>query len=116
MIHILLVDDDRMVRSALCRTLRRQPDLQVSDFGDGESALAACAAQAFDVGVFDLKMPVMDGVELATRVRALFPEIRVVFVSADLSGELAARARALGPRAILAKPWSVEDLLAAVRG
>jgi two-component system chemotaxis response regulator CheY len=115
-VRILVVDDDRLVRSAMVRTLRRASGVEVEDFADGEEALARCQAAAFDVAVLDLKMPVLDGVTLALRLREKLPAIRLIFVTADPHGELAQRAREMKPTAVLAKPWSPEDLLKLLRG
>jgi two-component system response regulator YesN len=109
--RILVVDDDRLVRSAMVRTLRRAAGIEVEDFAEGEAALARCEHVPFDVAVLDLKMPVLDGVELAERLRNKFPKLRVIFVTADPHGELAQRARDMKPTAVLGKPWSPEDLL-----
>jgi two-component system chemotaxis response regulator CheY len=114
-VRILVVDDDRLVRSAMVRTLRRGADVEVEDFAEGEEALSRCAQAAFDVAVLDLKMPVLDGVTLAVRLRERLPKIRLIFVTADPTGELAQRAREMKPTAVLAKPWSPEDLLKLLR-
>ncbi len=118
---ILVVDDDRLVRAAMVRSLRRIPGATVLDYPDGPTALAALDAhqgRPHDVAVLDLKMPGMDGVELATHLRAKLPGLRIVFVSADPHGELAQRARALSPPAagLLAKPWTPDELVALLRG
>ena len=114
-LSILVVDDDRLVRSAMVRTMKRLPGATVLDFGDGPAALASLDAHTFDVAVLDLKMPGMDGVELATHLRAKLPGLRIVFVSADPHGDLAQRARALAPAGVLAKPWTPEELVALLR-
>jgi CheY-like chemotaxis protein len=112
---ILVVDDDRLVRSAMVRTLKRVPGTTVHDFGDGASALESLEGKAFDVAVLDLKMPGMDGVELATHLRAKLPGLRIIFVSADPHGDLAQRARKLGPAGVLAKPWTPDELVRLLR-
>jgi CheY-like chemotaxis protein len=114
-LRILVVDDDRLVRSAMVRTLRRVPCVEVEDFADGEEALARCKGARFDLAVLDLKMPILDGVTLARRLRAILPDMRLVFVTADPHGDLAQRARDLQPTAVLAKPWSPDDLLKLLR-
>jgi CheY-like chemotaxis protein len=114
-ISILVVDDDRLVRAAMVRTLKRIPGATVLDFSDGPAALEGLEGKAYDVAVLDLKMPGMDGVELATHLRAKLPSLRIVFVSADPHGELAQRARALSPAGVLAKPWTPDELVRLLR-
>ena len=112
---VMVVDDDRLVRSAMVRTLKRVPGVAVEDFPDGESALERAAVHTFDVAILDLKMPTLDGVRLATMLRDKRPDLRVIFVTADPHGELAQRARLLSPAGVLAKPWSAEDLVRLLR-
>ena len=111
----MVVDDDRLVRSAMVRTLKRVPGVVVEDFPDGESALARAAVHPFDVAVLDLKMPTIDGVRLATMLSEQRQDLRVIFVTADPHGELAQRARLLSPVGVLSKPWSAEDLIRLLR-
>ncbi len=112
---ILVVDDDRLVRAAMVRTLKRVPAATVHDFPDGPAALEALEGKAYDVAVLDLKMPGMDGVELGTALRAKLPTLRLVFVTADPHGDLAQRARLLNPAGVLAKPWTPDELVALLR-
>ncbi len=113
--RVLVVDDDRLVRAAMVRTLKRAPGITVEDFSDGGSALARCEAATFDIAILDLKMPVLDGVALAKKLREKQPKLRVLFVTADPHGELAQRARDLEPMSLLAKPWTPEELMSLLR-
>ena len=89
---VLVVDDDRLVRMALLRTLRRLPGLTVTDFADPLEALEHARTNAFDVAILDLQMPDMDGATLAQELRSLQPMIQLVFMTANLTSELAGRA------------------------
>jgi CheY-like chemotaxis protein len=115
-LRVLVVDDDRLVRAAMVRTLRRVPGITVEDFAEGEDALARLASASFDVAVLDLKMPAMDGVALAEALRARAPSMRLIFVTADPHGDLAQRARELSPSIVLAKPWRPDELATVLRG
>lgn len=79
---ILLVDDERSVREFLTRSLSKE-GYRVLAAGDGESALAL--SEKFDgeihLLVTDVMMPVMNGKDLADRLCALRPDIKVLFVS-----------------------------------
>ena len=107
---VLVVDDDRLVRTALLRTLRRLPGLAVTDFADPLEALDHARAHAFHIAILDLQMPEMDGVTLAQELRSLQPWIYLVFMTADQTSELAVRARLLSPQPIIGKPWTSADL------
>ena len=79
---ILLVEDERSLREFLERTLT-QAGYRVLAAGDGESALSL--SEEFDgeihLLVTDVMMPLMNGKDLADRLCALRPEIKVLFVS-----------------------------------
>ena len=79
---ILLVEDEVQVRSVVARALRRAGHAVV-EARDVDDALA-CAVEPgrrVDVLVTDLVMPRLSGQELAARVRAVRPEVKVLFVS-----------------------------------
>jgi two-component system response regulator ChvI len=75
--HIALVDDDKNIRTSLTIALKGE-GFEVSAYEDGVAALAGLTGQAknaengdcpADIGVFDIKMPRMDGLELLRRLR-----------------------------------------------
>lgn len=114
-LRILVVDDDRLVRAAMVRTLQSFPAVVVEDFSLGEDAIVRLDAASFDVAVLDLKMPTIDGVDLAVQLTKKLPALRIIFVSADLCGDIARRARALDPHALLPKPWPSGELARLIR-
>jgi PAS domain S-box-containing protein len=108
--RILLVDDDDHVRATTARMLLSAGCGAVLEARDGGEALELVESGAdFDVLVTDLIMPRMDGVELALRLRASRPELRVLYVSgyaADVLGDEASAPNS----AYLPKPFSVSSL------
>ena len=108
---ILLVDDEALVRPALARVLRRAGHTVV-EAGSGEEALAIVedAAMRIDLLVTDLRMPRLDGRELARRARQLRPGLAVLLMSGADDRPPGAR----DPDPLLLKPFGREDLLAAV--
>jgi CheY-like chemotaxis protein len=117
MARILLVDDDSATRNLLARALTSDGHT-VSIAADGQEAHDRITSdpRSFDVLVADVQMPLMDGVELAERVLAAVPHVRIALMSA-LAGELgrAERLRTEGVR-LLAKPMSLDQIRAEVRG
>lgn len=83
MYSMLLVDDESATREGLLRLplwhrLGIRPVLQAAD---GVEALEVLAQERPDILLTDVKMPRMGGAELARRARALYPEIKIVFIS-----------------------------------
>jgi two-component system, cell cycle sensor histidine kinase and response regulator CckA len=109
---VLLVEDEDAVRK-LARITLEASGYSVTDAPDGETALRLVAQERrFDALVTDMTMPGIDGRELAERIRALRPELGVVFVSGyvpDLSPLSDIRGAVFLP-----KPFTPSDLLRAI--
>jgi CheY-like chemotaxis protein/anti-sigma regulatory factor (Ser/Thr protein kinase) len=115
-LRVLIVDDDADVLRPLCTFLERC-GYAVAAAGDGAHALEAIQDRVPDVLLSDIGMPHMDGIELCQKARARWPQMPVVLMSGWTSEIDAARARALGARALLAKPFAMQqvtDLLTAI--
>ena len=69
MIKVLVVEDNPLVSEMMCERLRRR-GFEVSPAPDGESALAAVGTDRPDIILMDLGLPVMDGREASTRLKA----------------------------------------------
>jgi PAS domain S-box-containing protein len=112
---VLLVEDQPAVRELSAQVLAGA-GFEVVSAADGPGALAALAGlpAAPAVLVTDVRMPRMGGRELADRVRAAHPGVRVLFVS-GFSPETVLPAGPTADEAFLAKPFRVDQLAAAVR-
>jgi signal transduction histidine kinase len=111
---ILLVEDDPGVRAAARRILARQ-GYGVIEAASGEEALshAQSRTQPIHLLLADLLMPGLTGAETARRLLASRPQTRVLFMS-GYSDE-AVSAQGVDPAALVAKPFTAEVLLVAVR-
>lgn len=101
-LHVLVVDDDPLVRRALARRLSKQ---QVTFAENGVAATRELERSRPDVIVSDLRMPEMDGLALAEEVKRRWPELadRIVFVSG--TGSQIQRAEVEAPsQPVLRKP------------
>jgi CheY-like chemotaxis protein len=111
--RVLVVDDDEAIAGMLAEYLAEH-GLDADWAGGGRAALEKVRrGPAPDVLVLDLRMPDMDGRELLARLRRQGFDPRVVLLSADR--EVAAAARELRADGFVEKPFSPENLLAAVR-
>ncbi len=114
---VLVVEDEDPVRRITCRVLERL-GFTVLSAADGEEALALVEREGrpgLDLLVTDLVMPRLNGRNLAKRLAAVYPDLRILFVSGytdDAVGQLGM----LGDgRGFLQKPFSLESLGEAVR-
>lgn len=108
-LKILYVEDDVDVRALMTLFLQRRFAC-VDTACNGQEGLAAYATGAYDVVVTDLKMPVMDGLEMASRIKAHSSDMPVIVVTAFNEAEYFARLIEIGIDRYVIKPV-VPDLL-----
>jgi CheY-like chemotaxis protein len=109
---VLVVDDDPAVRSVLCRTMQAA-GYSVHAAADGLEALTLLDSDLqVDLVVTDLRMPRMDGRQLAAQVAARYPHMRVMFIS-GYDAHLGS-VDLLGP--VIPKPFRAETLTECVQG
>lgn len=104
---VLVVDDDPVVGKSFTRVLS-QKGYAVITAQNGQEALDKLQAGAYDVVFTDIKMPGMDGLELAERVKAKSPWTPVVIVTGYGTKANEERAKAAGVSDFLHKPLSPE--------
>ncbi len=114
--RILCVDDEPALVTLAVRFLERLGYRAIGYTG-AEEALAAFRRQpdAFDLVVTDYNMPGMSGMDVALTVMSVRPSMLVALASGYLRPAEVEHARALGIRATIAKPYTLEDLGAAVQ-
>jgi len=112
---VLVVDDERDVRD-LMREILQFERYAVLEASDHEGALTVVEGHAgpIDLLITDIFLPGPGGDDLAQRVVAARPGIKVIYVSGYLEGDDPASARRLGP--LLSKPFSVATLTRTVHG
>lgn len=120
-LRILVVEDEELIAELFAETLAMDGH-EVSVAADGQEALKLFSAaevrgQTFDLVVTDVRMPRMDGVTLANRLRSAHPELPVVVVSGYASAEqLSALSQGNpGRLVVLRKPVNLDRLCTAVR-
>jgi CheY-like chemotaxis protein len=95
-IRVMVVDDTSHVRELLTAMLNIDGFLVVADAGGGEEAVAGAETSDPDVVVVDYKMPGVDGLETARRLRSVRPEQRIILYTAFADDELYASAANAG--------------------
>ncbi len=115
-LRLLVVDDIDMNRDIASAFLCAGGH-QVTLAETGEAAVAAVAAEQFDVVLMDVCMPGMDGLEATRRIRALPADrchVPIVALTAQVFAEQIEQCRSAGMNSHLAKPFAYEALLASV--
>ena len=107
---ILLVEDDRALREALVDTLLLAGHDYVA-VGSAEQALERVAAEAFSLVISDVNMPGMDGHGLLLRLRADWPQVPVLLMTAHGGVQQAVDAMRHGAVDYLVKPFDAKALL-----
>ena len=116
-LRVMIVDDHRIVRSALAGLLRGAEGITVvGEAADGQEAVDRVAELAPDAVVMDVTMPRMDGIEATRRVKELLPDARVVGLSMHTRDDMAEAMCAAGAEAYVPKGGPPEELLRALRG
>ena len=106
---ILLVDDNAPFRYLITEILKYDDeDFSVSVSGDGVSALASLEIEQFDVLITDINMPHMDGIALFHKVRELYPQLPVVFISGFVNNSLSDQLLSEGAFHVFKKPFDLK--------
>jgi DNA-binding NarL/FixJ family response regulator len=115
-IRILLVDDHSMVRMGLATILGVEKDLKVvGEAEDAEQAVAAFREHRPDVTLMDARMPGASGVEALQKIRAEFPEARVIMLTTFDLEEMVFAALEAGASGYLLKSVQRAELIDAIR-
>jgi two-component system NarL family response regulator len=115
-IQIVVADDHPIVREGIVANLKQHRDVKiVAEGNDGLEALALIRKHFPDIVVLDLRMPRMDGLEVALQITALKLETKVIVMTAFESQEDIQNSLKAGVRAYLLKTCSHRILIEAIR-
>lgn len=106
---ILYAEDDETLAFLTKDNLEQHYD--VTHCTDGEMCLESFKKEGFDLCIFDIMMPKMDGFDLAEKVRQINTEVPIIFLSAKTLKEDRIKGLRLGADDYLVKPFSIEELL-----
>lgn len=106
---VLYVEDAEMMREALAYYLRRRlGKLDVA--GNGKEGLELFGQNHYDLVLTDIRMPVMDGLEMAQAIKAKNPLTPVIILTAHSESDYVSRAEKIGVDRYLKKPVLPENL------
>ncbi len=116
MIRLLIVDDIASTRDNLRKLLGFEEDIEVvGTAGDGKQGLEEAHRLLPDIVLTDVNMPIMDGIQLTERLAQELPASPVIIMSVQGERDYLRRAMQAGAREYLIKPFSHDELVAAIR-
>ncbi len=108
-VNILVVDDELKMRRVLQIALEEE-GYSVAEAKNGEEAIKKISEAAFHLVIADMKMPVMDGMELLRRIRELDEKLPVIIMTAYGTVATAVEAMKQGAYDYILKPFDVEEM------
>lgn len=116
MAHILIVDDDEIIRTLL-KELLVQEGHQVSEAADGNQALASQLQNSAELVILDILMPNKEGIETIIELRQAQPELKIIAISGggrNRPNDYLIMAASFGAQRTLVKPFTKSELFTAV--
>jgi YesN/AraC family two-component response regulator len=114
-VSVLLAEDDRMTREALSILITRKfPHAQLEVAKDGQAGLEAFEQRWHDIVITDVSMPVMDGIQMASNIKALKPDAIIILLTAHSDTQYQVKAQELGIHRYLTKPVDFKVLVAEI--
>jgi pilus assembly protein CpaE len=115
-IRILIVDDVAESRDNVEKLLRFEPDVEVVGKAErGQEGIDLTVQLTPDVVLMDINMPDMDGIEATMEITTRVPSTAVIMMSVQNEPDVLRRAMLAGAREFLSKPFSLDELIEAVR-
>ena len=112
--NILVVDDSETIRAIVAKTLKIAgvPVSNLYQASNGKEALETLKKEWIDVVFADINMPVMDGIEMITKIRAdnALQDVNVVIISTEGSSTRLNELQDKGVKAYIHKPFTPEEL------
>lgn len=116
MIRILIVDDHKLVREALCSVLEKEPDISVVGLtGEGESAIKLCAELQPDLVLMDIALTDLSGIAATHKIVTANPAIKVLAVSTYIERSTVESMLEAGAVGYINKGAGGEELLLGIR-
>jgi two-component system OmpR family response regulator len=113
--RVLVIDDESTLAALLSMALRYE-GWEVRSAGDGNSAVRAAREFRPDAVILDIMLPDMSGLEVLRRLRVDSPDVPVLFLTAKDSVEDRIAGLTAGGDDYVTKPFSLEELVARLRG
>ncbi|GBE58168.1 response regulator SaeR [bacterium BMS3Abin01] len=111
--HVLVVDDEEVIRD-VCAQILVAEGYEVTTARNGKEALREVSEKNFDVVVTDIMMPDMSGLELLEVIKSTSMDVCTVVITGLGTFDMATQSDRLGAREFVVKPFTPDELSAAV--
>ncbi len=108
--YVLVVDDEVYIQEILKSTLEDN-GYECVTVGNADAALSALASRSFDIALTDIRMPGKQGTELLQDIKAAYPEVVVLMITALDSAGMAIESMRLGAYDYIVKPFNLDQVL-----
>ncbi len=114
--RILLADDHALIRHGIRNLISNNPALEViGEVGDGEELLEYLKVKVPDLLILDISMPKLTGIEAVSKVKKLYPDIKILMLTMHKNKQYFYHAMSAGADGYLMKEDSDEELLLAIK-
>jgi DNA-binding NarL/FixJ family response regulator len=115
-IRVVVADDQALVRSGFTVLLEGEPGIEVvGEAANGSELVDMIERESPDIALVDIRMPEMDGLEAARRIRDKFPKVGVIMLTAYDDRQFVVEAVRSGARGYVLKARDAEHLIQTVR-
>jgi len=115
-IRVLIADDHAVVREGTRQILEHEPDLKVvAEAADGDEAVKLTGSSKPDVAIIDISMPRVDGIEATRQIKALYPQVAVLILTAYDDDQFVFSLMEAGAAGYLLKSVRGSELVDAIR-
>lgn len=112
--RVMVIDDEKIVCD-MARMSLEQEGYEVETFLNAEPALKSLEERKFDIVVTDYKMKGIDGMEVLRTVRKLYPETKVIMITAFANLDAAIEALRSDVHDFFPKPVKIKELKASIQ-
>ena len=112
--RILIIDDDENIRKVLT-TILEDEGYDVESVDTAKKAIERTRRKFYNLALVDIRLPVMEGIELLTRMKNTTPKIRKIIITGYPTLQNAVEAVNRGADAYILKPFDMEKVLAEIK-
>ncbi len=112
---VYVVDDSVVTRMFISGIIREIPNVEITEFGNGEEVLEGIKNEIPDLLILDSVMPKMDGLNVLRKLKELEIEMPIVFCTADIQSTTKEKAINLGITEFVNKPIQKESFLEKIK-